>query len=356
MFMYYIWLFLINLRQFSYPFGIPSVALTVVISALLFLNFVVYLPKNNFRITKLLLILVPYSIATIYNKEFLSMINTLLCCYLLINVKIEKIVLFNVMVLIFLFSILFMGVNLGYISNTVYNGNNGYKAGMSLWGFSNPNYASGMFFQLVILLYYLGCRYKIILLHLLCLMISIFVFKYTGGRTYFYSEIVLFVSGIFFYNHNFLEKIRPLFLLIPFLGAIYVFILASVLSDYNKYFWFDALLGGRYYHTKLYFKDFTLFNLLIGKQLPENVIIDSFYVVIFCMTGITTAMIFYFLFTKFVKNQKIRNGYMFSIVLSLLFSGFFECAFLGVTAVALPLFWLLFYKSAYGRDRILAIK
>jgi hypothetical protein len=293
----------------------------------------------------------------IYNKEFLAMINILLCCYLLINVKIEKIVLFNLVVLIFLFMILFVGIETGYISDAVYNSSSkGYKAGMSLWGFGNPNYASGMFFQLVILLYYLGCRYKIIPLHLLCIMISIFVFRYTGGRTYFYSEIVLFVSGIFFCNRNFFERVRSLFLSIPFLAAIYVFILVVVASDYNKYFWLDTFLGGRLYYTKLYFEDFTVFNLLIGKQLSENITIDSFYIVISCITGVTTAIIFYFLFAKFVKNKEIRKGYIFSIVLSWLFSGFFESTFLGATAGALPLFWLLFYKSMYGKNRSLIIK
>ena len=349
--MHYIWLFLITLREFSTPFGIPSIVLTVGINAFIFLNLIIHLCiKGNFKIPKILLVILFYFVMMIYNYQLLGMINLLLCCYLLRDVRLERIVAFNATTLFFLIAVLLMGIQFDYISMGTFDVS--YKGGSEAltFGFGNPNMPSGICFQLVILLYYLSCRYKNLPLYLLCLTITILAFNYTHGRTYFLSGMLLLVSGIFFYKYKFFQKIRPLFLFIPLLAAIYIFAIVSVKSGFIELI--KLFSWGRYHYYNLYFSDFSMINVLIGKPIPQDIPLDNFYIALFA-GGIINVIIFCFLYFNFVKNEIIKNGYIFAIVFSLLFSGFFESRFLWLTPAALPLFWLLFYKSAYSRNNAL---
>jgi len=352
-YMHYTWLALIAFRHFSTPFGIPSILLTVGINAFLFLHLLIKLSfQKNFYMQKILLISVPYIFLLVFNNNALHIINILVACYLLSDIKIERIVIFNTMLFILFFLLLFFGIWMGFILNERFS--IAYKGGEYAYefGFQNPNVAAIVFLHFVILLFYLGCRYKLVLLHFVCIAISVIVYRYTGARTSFYAIIILFILTVIFYSFEFLKKIKPLLLFIPLLSML-LLLIGVLMIDHPLVIAIDMIITNRIYFSHMFLNELSLVNIFIGKPLPEDIIVDQFYLAMLAHTGIMAVIVFYFLYIKFILNENIRKGYIFSIVIAILFFGLVESTFFGISATGLPLFWLLFFKSAYNKREII---
>jgi hypothetical protein len=162
------------------------------------------------------------------------------------------------------------------------------------------------------------------------------------------------VFNPFIFKHFLKKRIKLVLLFIPVFSMVLVLI-GLYLMRFGKYGFISVLLSGRFYFYKLYFNDFSTINYFIGKTVLDDTPLDNYFLAFFAGSGIIGIAVFYFLYIKFILDKNTQRGYICSIVLVLLISSIFECVFMGVTAVGLPLFWLLFYKSAY-KNQILENK
>jgi hypothetical protein len=105
----------------------------------------------------------------------------------------------------------------------------------------------------------------------------------------------------------------------------------------------------------MFFREFTILNWLIGRPIPEGVIMDMFYVRLWAAYGTTAIVFLSVILFKFIKNNSIKNSYLFSIILALLVGSFFE-SFLMTPSILTPLFWLLLYKGSYCKNGIMTYK
>jgi hypothetical protein len=120
--------------------------------------------------------------------------------------------------------------------------------------------------------------------------------------------------------------------------------------NYSNLKYLFSLLSGRFDYYIYLINDYSIVNILLGKTIKGNYILDQSYITLFANGGILAIIIFYFLYFKFIKNNIFKQGYIFTIVVVILISGFFENYFSHITSASFPLFWLIFYKSAYIKN------
>ena len=86
--LYLVWLPLLALRSFlAGYFGIDTLIITIAINAILIIDFVLLLVKNDFFTGKILFFFGLASIIVLINKAALGFLNTMMAVYLLKNLR-----------------------------------------------------------------------------------------------------------------------------------------------------------------------------------------------------------------------------------------------------------------------------
>ena len=339
------------LMDFSHVFGFSGIFVFIAIIIIVF--FFLLLFQNNFRLKYYvlpILLMIPF----VYNNiNSLPYIFVLLCAYVFCNTKIKYLVYLSIFFrAIFIIITLYLLAS-GYISNEMTSGDWKRDAYLNTLGFSkNPNTTSLYFFSLIIFVYVLARLVKNNILRLLIDAFNIFliiiIYNYTGSRTFFYAEIILYLTGLF------VQKDKNIFLSIGLLTPLILFFFSIVITIFlSDNMFFNLALSGRPMFYGRAFDLLTPTKLFFGFDVGD-IIIDSSYMKIFFHTGLLGSLFFIYIYKKFAERmlmeKEIWNKYSFFIpvIVAMAFAGFAESILAAVKDITLLFFIIVFsvYKSA----------
>jgi hypothetical protein len=211
-------------------------------------------------------------------------------------------VIFSVSIWIFLFTISFYLLYIGYNVNTAIDG--GWKGRQTLYalGFAedNPNYAARYFLSLIVFLYLFARfqknRYNEIIVHIFNILLIITIYWYTGSRTPFFSEVLLYIFMCFIRRRK--TRLANLILCVPLFCLITAFVMPLIFSKTIVNYFLSGRLS---YQNKMLFS-LTPVNFLIGGPVMSGVIIDSSYINLFLCNGVIGVVFFLYLYLAFFKT------------------------------------------------------
>jgi hypothetical protein len=214
-------------------------------------------------------------------------------------------------------------------------------------GFPNSNGPSAIGMGLVLALYYFGVQFNSFLIYLLGIIFSVFVFSFTGGRTYFFLEIILFITGLFAYSRKTIKALRflgvSLFIIIIILLAVMIIIIKSPQFEQIVVF-INGIASWRLGYFTIALKEFSIMNLILGKQ---GIVVDQAYLVLLTEGGILVIITLFYFYLKFIKIENIERCHkLVPIIIALLIGGFTEATFSYYSSTSL-IFWLILYKAPY---------
>jgi hypothetical protein len=356
-------LFLTIIMDFSYPFNFNGVFFIIAFFIILF--FYIELNLNNFYLKKYLLPVFFLMLFVNNSIDSIPYIFVILYAYLLRNVNIKKMICFCIFFrLLFICITLFLLYN-EYVSDLltdvnwknisiIYNLN---ISKIHTLGFSkNPNTTSLNFFSLIILLYILAKLsnnlYISIIINTFNFFLIVIIYIFTGSRTFFYSEILLYLISLIVYRKK--NIFATMSLLIPVIGFIFTLILTMYFGN-NTFI--NILLAGRPRLFNLAFNSITPIKLLIGSDY-KGITIDSSYMKIFFQTGIIGTAYFLYIYIVFLKHilsdTKIWEKYYLYIpvIAAISCAGIFESILVSIKDIIILFYILVFSVYNYKPIKI----
>lgn len=337
--MYIIWLLLISLRSlFANIFLDISTILTLCIDLIMLLHIVLYLQKRNGKLFYLSLPLIFCLFFTPLNVGFLSVFNVLSFVVLLKNVEKKLFILSD-----FLICIAILGLYLFLLSSNIIQDSfmEGKKGGIMMkvhrLGFFNPNGAGLFFYNIILVCAIFNIEFlksKFFDIFLLC--VSVLIYKLTGSRTFYYSELLYFACRIIFSMNFFSRRFRKIYVLIP---SICLLVIVSGFFIYEKFPLMDVIFSGRYSCYNRMLKDATPLSIILGVNVGDYPL-DSAFLTLFSSGGMIFVWTFFSVYAKAINNMPVKNikKYM-PFIISLIVSGMAENTFSTVMPIT-----VLFYK------------
>ena len=355
-FFYYLILSLLSIRDFSMSFSIDSAYISILIYAFLPVLLLVDISHNHFSMRKEILPIYAVFLLSIFHVNTAYLCFTLFFVYLFRKENVFKgfIAIFVTRGICALFLLLFL--NAGIISDTIW----GYKGerALHLLGMAeNPNTVSFIFFPLILCLFVFFARRKSCLILGLFILVAYLVYRYTGSRTFFISEV--FALFLYFVIKN--RKIKKFVVLLPyflFFTSILIMVLfAGSLSPIMTVV--DAFLSFRPRFYGMVFESMKPANFIIGMKLPEEITLDSSYIHILLCGGIFFVLYLLHMYALFVKkiyafDYKRLNAYI-AFVLVIALAGNFETVFSMLRDISI-LFYLIIYKVINLEVKNIALK
>lgn len=326
---------------FGFVYGEQPRLLVFAVLGLQFLILVIDVSFNNssLNMPKIALTLMLFIPLYLFNKLALHTVFIVLNIINLRRLTLKKVVQYALIIHIFFFVILFALLAKGAVYDATWPM---LKGTAHTLGFQNPNSTSRFLTELVLILsfYLLLCK-KSLFLNLMLLIPGYFIYRLTYGRTYFFALVLYYFFLIifkcrFFYKHNYwVYKIAPIML-----GA--ALIVGIHLYETNP--WLDLLFSMRLSYSKAVLDGFSHINYIFGSSyVPEGLTVDCSYLFILCEAGIFSVLLFWILYSSFVKKISFEEAKSF-------FPFVFYTLIAGVTEITFPAFsafTAIFYKILY---------
>ena len=320
----YIWLSALSLRSILPLLGVPSILLTVFITGLQIIEFLLLLSKREYRLFDYCLPLFLLIILVVYNSATLATVNIVLGIILLKNQNIKKILTLFCFMSLFQIFLHISCIHLGKLEDVLYIMPKGI--GHSL-GWSNSNGPAGFYISNIIvislfLISFLKERFTFI--SFLLLYPIYYIFQLTLGRTYFYGA-VLFFFLIFIFKFSFFQNhFAKIYLYLPVLLYICTFLGCML---FERYPILDIIFTTRFSKNSVLLNSMGIINWILGLKIPDGPMDSAFCAQLFA-GGVTSVYIFIRTYKHGVS--KMNNRYMrlyFPFILYMLASGFAENTF-----------------------------
>lgn len=325
------WLVVFSVN-FRYVFcdvaDVPSLPITIVITLLLL--FAVNLravPKS------LIIIGIILSMSFLRTPAALAVLDFFLLGFLLRKIpKLDRVLFYNLVIMLMFVCGLFFLLHLGVIEEVVWV-KNGIVA--NTLGFSNPNSCALYLYAIIVSLYYFspkgiyGFVYKIALI-----IFAWGVYVYTSSRTGMLGLGLLFLCDVFFRIKVLRSKMILYSIPIILMGvSFYLFV------NYIEFGVLDVILSGRLSYIGRGLVNIGIVDWLIGFQWQEDIPVDSAYATLLSSCGLFGILIHYTYFIKHIRM--IENVCIIAIIISILLAGLTEYVFVGLNMVSIILLVLI---------------
>ncbi len=318
----YTWIILLGVRETLNIFIVHTTLLTFIITGLQFFHLFLLLQQDKWHFTRYHLMLPFFLLFTVFNSDTLPTVNILLSFILLKREKIQKITFVIMIAFLINLFVWASAYSIGFLRDEVVNYDKGSTHSL---GFRNSN-TPMMLFMMFTLCTSTFLRQKIKLIFpILFLIIPCFVvFKYTLGRTCFFTVLLYFFLVYYFsFNRKYaFEKQVSIILPIILFSITFVF-----LHIWYKIPAVNVFFTGRFRINGNHLKNLSILNYFIGYKVPEGAM-DSAYLSLLFNGGILNCLFFLttcFLGIKNISNNNLRIFLPF--VLAYLISGFTEGTF-----------------------------
>lgn len=349
--MYYILQFFVILREFSFAFHWNNLVLWILVWSCLFLFFCITIIHERYSLKKyifLILFTLPF---VLYNKYAFSFISVVLYAYIFRTINLRKIIIFSLGVWFLFLVISAYLLEIGYNTNEIRDGFWKGKGLLYTFGLTtNPNLTSRLFLSPVIYLYIFAriLKYKPLglFIHVLNICLCILIFQYTGSRTVFFIEILIYMFAPLFRKRK--TGFGSLLLYLPLVLLVCAFILPLILGDNAL---LNAIVTRRFEFGKRSLNLLRPINILIGLRIEDDSIInDSSYLGLFFGNGLLGIIFFVSIYLRFIKTIILnypywQKSYIWLPVIIVLSIGGFTEGILTVLRDITPIYFIVILSA-----------
>ncbi|MCM3610415.1 hypothetical protein M4S82_04065 [Planococcus sp. MERTA32b] len=221
-------------------------------------------------------------------------------------------------------------------------------------GFTNVNAFSNLVYAFAIL--YLLSRKEILIKHyIFVLTFVIVIYSYTDSRTVTVACLIfllvhIILQFLFKMADNKLNGLIKSFLLLLVFFPIGITFLSPLLS--SEFAVLDILTSGRLTRFTEYIGDNGVVNLLFGGTTAADK--DNSYLLILFSTGILFSLMVLGLIVKAIfRLVDIKKSQYIAFIVSGIYAGAFESLLVRPEIIISICFWLVVYKSAFAKGRLL---
>jgi hypothetical protein len=242
-------------------------------------------------------------------------------------------------------------LEIGYNTNEIRDGFWKGKGLLYTFGLTtNPNLTSRLFLSPVIYLYIFAriLKYKPLglFIHVLNICLCILIFQYTGSRTVFFIEILIYMFAPLFRKRK--TGFGSLLLYLPLVLLVCAFILPLILGDNAL---LNAIVTRRFEFGKRSLNLLRPINILIGLRIEDDSIInDSSYLGLFFGNGLLGIIFFVSIYLRFIKTIILnypywQKSYIWLPVIIVLSIGGFTEGILTVLRDITPIYFIVILSA-----------
>ncbi len=325
--------------KFIFSQFFSSTVLAIIITFLLFFDYCLICIKKCAIKKSDIFILCLLPLAVVFRNQILTF-DILICCRLLLDVKIDKLMFYKFFFEIFSILLLLYELVKGNLSDslTVYAKRN---LPLHSLGFGNANSAALFFFYFMTTLLLFWKRFNCSIFLFLSLLLNLLIYKLCYSRTVFFTVIMIAFIML-------LEKSKNLNCLLKkfgkYAGALCVnmtFLLPILAYTIPSFSRLKQAFTGSFFYFYAILSHLNLKTLLFGFKYAEDAPLDSSYILMLITGGIFLVIYFIRIFYRALKSDKdIINQADVPFVIGMAIAGFTE-SFVVSTSLTSLLFWFI---------------